>query len=86
MKDLYTLIGETRKELNDSILRLETKFDLLEAGRLSRNETAVGELRTAIAEIRATHSEEARNTAVWYSILIGVFFAIVEVAVRFLLK
>ena len=39
IRELYKLVEDTRKELNTSITRLETKFDNLEAGRLSGLET-----------------------------------------------
>ena len=47
-KDLYALVDATRKELNSSILRLETKFDNLEAGRLSSLESKFASLEARI--------------------------------------
>ena len=38
VREVYNLVEEMRKELSGSILRLESKFDLLEAGRLTNLE------------------------------------------------
>lgn len=48
LKDLYNLVGDTRKELSASILRLENKFDILEQGRLSTLETRLAGLEGKI--------------------------------------
>ena len=44
-KEIYTLVNEMRKELTNSITRLETKFDVLEAGRLSSLETKFADFK-----------------------------------------
>ena len=60
VREVYTLIektraelmaaGEsTRKELSGSLLRLEGKFDALEAGRLSHLETSFANLQGKIS-------------------------------------
>lgn len=38
IREVYTLVEDMRKEFSASLLRLETKFDTLEAGRLSHLE------------------------------------------------
>ena len=48
IREVYTLIEEMRKELGSSILRLETKFDALEAGRLSTLETKFADFQGEI--------------------------------------
>ena len=45
---VYELVNETRKELSSSIIRLETKFDTLEAGRLSTLESKFASLEGRI--------------------------------------
>ena len=47
-QQVYELVNETRKELNSSIVRLETKFDNLEAGRLSTLESRFASLEGRI--------------------------------------
>ena len=47
-QQVYNLVNETRKELTGSILRLETKFDNLEAGRLSALESKFASLEARI--------------------------------------
>ncbi len=42
---IYELIDRSRIELKGDIIRLETKFDNLEAGRLTRVEQDVGRLQ-----------------------------------------
>ena len=38
IREVFNLVEKTREELMGSILRLEGKFDILEAGRLSKLE------------------------------------------------
>ena len=45
LKDIYTLIDNTRRELNTSIKTLDDKFTALEAGRLSGLETKVADMQ-----------------------------------------
>ena len=56
-KEVYDLVEKVRIELTSHVLRLEGKFDTLEAGRLSAIEKSSAEDRarfmTAIAELRA---------------------------------
>ena len=47
-QQVYELVNTTRKELNDSIIRLETKFDTLEQGRLSHLESRLAGLEGRI--------------------------------------
>lgn len=42
---IYELVNNTRIELKSDIIRLETKFDNLEAGRLTRAEAAISKLQ-----------------------------------------
>lgn len=44
-KEVYDLVDTARKELKSDIIRLETKFDNLEAGRLTRAEHDIGKLQ-----------------------------------------
>jgi F0F1-type ATP synthase assembly protein I len=46
---LYELIDRTRLELKNDLIRLEGKFDGLEAGRLSKLEDKVNKQDTSIA-------------------------------------
>lgn len=46
---IYDLIDRMRLELKSDIIRLETKFDNLEAGRLTRLEDRVSKQSTTIA-------------------------------------
>lgn len=48
LREVYKLVEDTRKELGASILRLETKFDNLEAGRLSTIETKLANIEARI--------------------------------------
>ena len=43
-KEIFDLVNDVRKELSSHILRLEAKFDTLEAGRLSRLEAKFSQL------------------------------------------
>jgi len=45
IQDVYKLVNDTRIELITHILRLESKFDLLEAGRVTNLETKVVQLQ-----------------------------------------
>ena len=47
-QQVYNLVNETRKELTGSILRLETKFDTLEARRVSNLESKFASLEARI--------------------------------------
>lgn len=44
LSQVYELVDKKIGEVNESIIRLETKFDILEAGRLSRLEGKVADL------------------------------------------
>jgi len=44
-REVYKLINDTRLELSGHILRLETKFDTLEAGRVSALEKQITEMK-----------------------------------------
>ncbi|MEK6883152.1 MAG: hypothetical protein AABY22_26235 [Nanoarchaeota archaeon] len=44
-KEIYELIDKKIGQVNDSIVRLETKFDTLEQGRLSNLETKVADMQ-----------------------------------------
>lgn len=41
IREIYTLIDSTKKDIMASIIRVENKFDTLESGRLSNLETKV---------------------------------------------
>ena len=44
-QDIYKLVNDTRVELSTHILRLEGKFDTLEAGRVSTLEKDLAEIK-----------------------------------------
>ena len=67
-QQVYELINETRKELNSSIIRLENKFDLLEAGRLLKLETKFANLQGRLTIIAAA-----------VSIGISILFLIIQI-------
>lgn len=48
-QNVYELIDRMRVEIKGDILRLETKFDTLEAGRLTRLEDRVSRQNVSIA-------------------------------------
>jgi hypothetical protein len=48
---IYELINSTRIELKGDIIRLEAKFDALEAGRLTRAEQNIGRLQVRDATL-----------------------------------
>lgn len=48
---IYELIDRSRMELKGDIIRLENKFDSLEAGRLTRAEQRIGELQVRDATL-----------------------------------
>lgn len=48
---IYELIDRSRLELKSDIIRLESKFDNLEAGRLTRAEQAIGKLEVKDATL-----------------------------------
>ena len=66
-QQVYELVNETRKELSSSILRLETKFDTLEAGRVSALEKDFANLQGKMAIVAAV-----------VSFAIGIFFIVVK--------
>lgn len=43
-QQIYQLVNDMRKEVMDNLIRLETKFDTLEAGRLSQLERDFAQL------------------------------------------
>ena len=45
IKQVYEIVDSAKKELTSHILRLETKFDILEAGRVSGIEKDMAELK-----------------------------------------
>lgn len=49
---VYELVDKTRRELSEHILRLEGKFDLLEAGRVSRLEKELAELKAGYDPVK----------------------------------
>ena len=51
-KEIYNLMDKMRSEITEHILRLETKFDALEAGRVSRLEKEVAQLTATLEPIR----------------------------------
>ena len=54
LKDTYELVERVRRELSESITRLEGKFDALELGRVSALEKHVATLWGKMAIIGAT--------------------------------
>ncbi len=77
-QNIYELIDRSRLELKSDLLRLETKFDNLEAGRLTRAEAAIGKLEVRDATL---------NTKVYVLVFIisTVISAIVTAtAIRFI--
>lgn len=48
---IYELIDKSRVELKGDIIRLESKFDNLEAGRLTRAEQDIGRLQVRDATL-----------------------------------
>ena len=48
LEKVYTLVDQKIGIVNESVLRLETKFDNLEQGRLSHLETSVAELQAKV--------------------------------------
>ena len=51
IREVYNVVEEMRKELGGSILRLESKFDNLEAGRLSALEKEMANFQGRMAVI-----------------------------------
>ncbi len=77
---LYEMIDRSRLELKGDILRLEAKFDNLEAGRLTRAEQDIGKLQVREATL---------NTKVYVLVFIissAVSAIITAVVLRFLGK
>lgn len=52
MQEIYKLVNDTRVELSTHILRLEGKFDTLEAGRVSSLEKSFAEFRAENEPVR----------------------------------
>ncbi len=50
-QNIYELIDRSRLELKGDLLRLENKFDSLEAGRLTRAEGAISKLEVRDATL-----------------------------------
>ena len=71
VREVYALVQETRTELTGSITRLENKFDLLEAGRLSK-------LETNFANLRGEIQGKATINAVVISVIIGISMLILN--------
>lgn len=76
---LYDLVDRTRLELKGDIIRLETKFDTLEAGRLTRAEADISKLQVKDATL---------NTKVYFLVFIisSVMSGLITVAVSRLIK
>lgn len=68
---IYDLVNQTRRELSESIIRLEGKFDLLEAGRVSSIEKQVANVQGRMA-----------ITAVAVSIFISVAIGVIPFILR----
>lgn len=67
LKDIYELVDGRIAEVKSSMLRLETKFDALEAGRLSTLETNFANLQGKLTIIAAV-----------ISIALNVFFLVIN--------
>lgn len=52
IREVYQLVEHTREELTASIIRLETKFDALEVGRLSSLEIQFNTIRSEIEPLK----------------------------------
>lgn len=50
-QQIYQLVNDMRKEVMDNLIRLETKFDQLEAGRLSQLERDFAQLQGRLSVI-----------------------------------
>lgn len=52
IREVYTLIESSKSELKTDLLRLENKFDNLEAGRLTRLEHDFNETRSELSNTK----------------------------------
>lgn len=74
IREVYTLIEEFRKEISGSIHRLESKFDTLEAGRLSALETKFADFKGNIQGRMAVISGIVGVSCTFAGFLIGHFW------------
>ena len=52
LQDVYKAVNDVRLELSGDIRRIENKFDNLEAGRLSRVERDMAEMKASYSPVR----------------------------------
>ena len=71
IREVYQLVSEMRKELSDSISRLENKFDALEAGRLTSLENRFANLQGKMSIVAGV-----------VSFLVSLFFVIVNIYLK----
>lgn len=71
VRELYTLIDNRMGQVNDSIYRLEGKFDSLESGRISNMEKDIANMQGRMMMIPTV-----------ISIAISVFFFIVNLLTK----
>lgn len=72
-RELYGAITEMRKEISTSILRLENKFDNLEAGRLTTLELQHASVKAELEPVKR----------VVYGLVATVLLAVLGVILRF---
>lgn len=79
VRELYTLIDSVKKDVMGTVLRLENKFDTMEAGRLTRLEGRVSELFAQ----QASEQGSVKTTAFLIPVAIGVFFSVINIVLFF---
>lgn len=78
VRELYTLIDQKVGQVNASIVRLENKFDTLEAGRLSAMEKATAEVTAQVAGLKG----QAMMIPLIITIAANAFFFILNIMLK----
>ncbi len=79
VRELYKLIDDSKKEIMTTVNRLETKFDSLESGRLTRLERDHADLQAEVSSAQG----QVKATSFLVPLAISVFFSVVNLIILF---
>lgn len=79
---LYTFVDMKIGEVSKSVLRLESKFDSMESGRLTRLERDHAQLQADVSSSQG----QIKATSFLIPLAISIFFAVINIILVFLNK
>jgi hypothetical protein len=77
IREIYTLLDKNRDEIMAPILRLETKFDNLESGRLANLENRMSSIRSELSNLQG----KTMMIPVLISAAISIFSLVINIVV-----